>query len=76
MDIAGKYERVVVFEEGSKSGGVGENLVVKLMDAKRGTRAEIVAVDGEFVPAATVEEQFEMYGLSESQMTEKLRDKA
>lgn len=76
IEIAGKYDRVVFFEEGSKSGGVGENLAVKLMDAECNTKVEIVAVSGEFVPAATVEEQFEMYGLSESRMTEKLRNNA
>ena len=72
-DIAEKYDRVVFFEEGSKKGGVGEGLSEELMSRKCRAEVEIVAVDGVFVPAASVEEQFEMYGLSVQKMTEKLR---
>lgn len=73
-DIAMQYERVVFFEEGSVRGGVGEGLLCEL--CRRGFRgkAEIVGVDGEFVPAATMEEQLSMYGLDEASMCEKLRD--
>ncbi len=75
IDIIGKYSRAVVFEESSKSGGIGEGIASKLMEAGYETRVEIVAVDNEFVPAASVEEQFEMYGLSENKMTERLLKK-
>ncbi|MCH5203349.1 MAG: 1-deoxy-D-xylulose-5-phosphate synthase [Oscillospiraceae bacterium] len=75
VGIAKKYDRVVFFEEGSKNGGVGENLAVELMGAECNTSVEIVAVNGGFVPAATVEEQFEMYGLSVGKMTERLNKK-
>lgn len=63
FDIIMRYERVVFFEEGSIRGGVGEGVLCEL--CRRGFRgsAEIVGVDGEFVPAATMEEQLEMYGL-------------
>lgn len=72
-DIAMQYERVVLFEEGSVKGGVGEGLLCEL--CRRGFRgkAEIVGVDGEFVPAATMEEQLSMYGLDEESMCDKLR---
>lgn len=71
--IALQYERVVFFEEGSVRGGVGEGLLCEL--CRRGFRgkAEIVGVDGGFVPAATMEEQLEMYGLDEASMCDKLR---
>lgn len=72
VEIVEKYDRVVFFEESSKSGGIGEKLASRLMERNCGTRLEIVAVDGEFVPAATVEEQLDMYGLSAEKMTEKL----
>lgn len=72
-EIAMRYERVVFFEEGSVKGGVGEGLLCEL--CRRGFRgkAEIVGVDGEFVPAATMEEQLSMYGLDETSMCKKLR---
>ena len=72
-DIAMRYERVVFFEEGSVRGGVGEGLLCEL--CRRGFRgkAETVGVDGEFVPAATMEEQLSMYGLDEQAMYESLR---
>ena len=73
-EIAANYERIVFFEEGSVKGGVGEGLLCEL--CRRGYRgtAEIVGVDGEFVPAASMEEQLEMYGLDEKSMLEKLSE--
>lgn len=73
-EIAANYERIVFFEEGSVKGGIGEGLLCEL--CRRGYRgtAEIVGVDGEFVPAASMEEQLEMYGLDEKSMLEKLSE--
>lgn len=73
-EIALQYEKIVFFEEGSIRGGVGEGLLCEL--CKRGFRgaAEIVGVDGEFVPAATMGEQLAMFGLDESSMREKLTE--
>ena len=75
-EIAMQYERVVFFEEGSVKGGVGEGLLCEL--CRRGFRgkAEIVGVDGEFVPAATMEEQLAMYGLDETSMCDRLSEGA
>lgn len=74
-EIALQYEKIVFFEEGSIKGGVGEGLLCEL--CRRGFRgeAEIVGVDGEFVPAATMKEQLAMFGLDERAMREKLREK-
>lgn len=70
--IVMQYDRVVFFEEGSIKGGIGEGLLCGL--CRRGFRgaAEVVGVDGEFVPAATMEEQLLMYGLDERAMFCKL----
>ena len=57
-----------------QNGGVGEGLAVELMGEDCNTKVEIVAVKGGFVPAASVEEQFDMYGLSEDKMAKRLKD--
>lgn len=71
-EIALEYDRIVFFEEGSVKGGVGEGLLCEL--CRRGYRgtAEIVGVDGGFVPAATMAQQLEMYGLDERSMCRSL----
>lgn len=75
-DIALQYDRVVFFEEGSIKGGVGEGLLCGLCGRGFRGEAEIVGVDGEFVPAATMDEQLQMYGLDERSMCRKLSLKA
>lgn len=72
-DIAMQYDRVVFFEEGSVKGGVGEGLLCGLCGRGFRGKAEIVGVDGEFVPAATMAEQLAMYGLDAESMYGKLR---
>lgn len=72
LDIALSYRRIVFFEEGSVKGGVGEGLLCELCRRGFHGSAEIVGVDGEFVPAATMPEQLAMYGLDERSMYERL----
>lgn len=71
-EIAMVYDRVVFFEEGSLNSGVAEGLFSEL--CRRGYRgkADCVGVRGEFVQAATMEEQLEMYGLDVNSMIKKL----
>lgn len=71
-EIALGYEKIVFFEESSLQGGVAEGFFAELL--KRGYRgkAEAVGVSGEFVPAASQDEQLEMYGLDIGSMKEKL----
>lgn len=76
LEIAMRYDRVVFFEEGSIRGGVGEGLLCELCRRGFRGRAEIVGVDGEFIPAATMEEQLEMYGLDEESMYVRLSEGA
>lgn len=66
------YERIVFFEEGSLAGGAAEGFFAELLRRGYRGKAEAVGVSGEFVPAASQEEQFEMYGLDCAHMKEKL----
>lgn len=74
LGIAMGYERVVFFEEGSLNGGVGEGLSAALARAGYRGRVECFGVAGEFVPAATVAEQLEMYRLDAENMLKILRN--
>ncbi|MDD6021218.1 MAG: 1-deoxy-D-xylulose-5-phosphate synthase [Acutalibacteraceae bacterium] len=65
--IAGK-KKIYFFEEGVRSGGVGENLALSLMENGCKGKFKLIAVDGEFVEQATVEEQLEKYGLDTESM--------
>ncbi len=67
-EIAMEHGRVVFFEEGSLNGGVAEGLFSELCRRGFSGSAECVGVRGEFVPAATMEEQLEMYGLDTESM--------
>ena len=65
IEIIKRYRRVVVFEEVSRAGGIGEK--IRLI----APQTEVVAIDG-FVPAMTPCQAFELYGLSVEAMTDKL----
>lgn len=71
-EIALGYEKIVFFEEGSLAGGAAEGFFAELLKRGYHGKAEAVGVCGEFVHAASQEEQLEMYGLSCSKMKEKL----
>lgn len=71
LDRVSGYRRVVIFEESSVRGGVGEGILAAC--AKMGCRGEVVGVEGRFVPAATAAEQFEMFGLDKESMAAKLK---
>lgn len=75
FEIVMNYRRVVFFEEGSQGGGVAEGFMSEL--CRRGFKgsADCVGVRGEFVAAATMEEQLEMYGLDVGSMTKVLSDR-
>lgn len=73
VEIAMAYDKIVFFEEGILSGGIAERLCAAL--ALRGCKGafEMVGVEGTFVPAATAEEQLEMFGLDRDSMINRLR---
>ncbi len=72
VEIAMCYDRIVFFEEGMLSGGIAEKLCAAL--AKKGFKGafQSVGVDGRFVPAASVTEQLQMFGLDKKSMTDML----
>lgn len=72
LDLMLGYHRIVFFEEGSQRGGVAEG-VFSWLAGMGSFVGEIVAVDDRFVPAATVAQQLEMFGLDKQSMIKKLR---
>lgn len=72
LDLMLGYHRIVFFEEGSQRGGVAEG-VFSWLAGMGSFVGEIVAVDDRFVPAGTVDQQLEMFGLDKQSMIKKLR---
>lgn len=67
QEIIGKYKEVYVFEESSRSGGIGEKL------AESAENIEIRAVSG-FVPHMKVCEALELYGFTTERIVEEIRN--
>ncbi len=65
-------ERVFFFEEGMRSGGVGEKLASLLLEKGFAGKYSITAVDDEFVSHASVSRLMEKYSLSAEKMAEKI----
>lgn len=68
-----KYDRVVFFEEGIMQGGIGERFGAMLLECGFKGQFEVAAVDGRFVPAGTISQQLELFGLDRASMAEKLK---
>lgn len=66
------YKRVVFFEEGILQGGIGERFGAPLLEMGYSGGFEIVGVDGQFVPAGTVAQQLELFGLDRASMAARL----
>lgn len=67
VNIGLKYRSIVVFEESSKTNGIGERLAVKLAEAGYKGKIKIVALDG-FIPQSSVSEALEDFGLDKKSM--------
>lgn len=67
VNIGLKYRSIVVFEESSKTNGIGERLAVKLAEAGYKGKIKIVALDG-FIPQSSVSEALEEFGLDKKSM--------
>lgn len=72
LEIAMVYRRVVFFEEGSLCGGAAEGFGAALCERKFRGAFEAVGVRGQFVPAATTQQQLEMFGLDRRSMAQRL----
>ncbi len=68
-----KYKKILIFEEGIKSGSVAEKISASMMQKGFSGEMSISAVDGEFVTAADVDTQFGLYGMSVEHIINKLR---
>lgn len=66
------YKRVVFFEEGILQGGIGERFGAALLEMGYSGGFEVVGVDGQFVPAGTVAQQLELFGLDRASMVARL----
>ena len=73
VKIAMQYDAVCFFEEGSRSGGIGEKFAAKLFENDYRGRFRCQAIDG-FVPQAAVEICLEQCGFTAAQMAQKLRE--
>lgn len=67
-----EYDRIVFFEEGILCGGIAEQFGAALLECGYRGDFEAVGADGKFVPAGTVQQQLEMFGLDRASMTERL----
>lgn len=66
------YDRIVFFEEGIVQGGIAESFAAALLESGYSGAYEIVGADGRFVPAGTVSQQLQLFGLDRASMTAKL----
>lgn len=67
-----KCKNIFFFEEGMRSGGVGEVLALRLLENGYKGSYSLTAVDNEFVSHASVSRLMEKYGLSAEKMCEKI----
>lgn len=72
LKMALEYDRIVFFEEGILRGGIAEQFGAALLERGYNGSFEAVGADGRFVPAGTVQQQLEMFGLDRASMTERL----
>ncbi len=73
IDIIKKYDSVHFFEEGMRSGGIGEHIANRLLNAQYKGKYTLHAVDG-FVSAATVHNTMKKYGLDSTAMLKALQE--
>lgn len=74
IEISCNYKRIFFFEEGSKSGGIGEKFMCMLYSFGYKGEYSVIAVDNEFVKAADVESQLKKYGLDRESIIKKVKD--
>lgn len=72
VDIALKAKRIFFFEEGVRSGGIGEKLAATLLQNGYKGEYNITAVEDCFVKQASVASLMDKYGLSAEKIAEKI----
>ncbi|MBE6820212.1 MAG: 1-deoxy-D-xylulose-5-phosphate synthase [Ruminococcaceae bacterium] len=74
VEEALKCKKLYFFEEGMRSGGIGEGFASKLLENGYCGTWSLTAVDGEFVSHASVTALMEKYSLSGEKMANKIYD--
>ena len=72
VQTALESEKVFFFEEGVRSGGVGEAFALSLLERGFQGTYDLTAVPDCFVPQATVKAQLAKYGLDEASIRQKI----
>ena len=63
VEVIGRYKNVHFFEEGIKSGGIGEHIAARLLENGFNCKFTVHAVDGVFVGQQSVDEALSEFGL-------------
>lgn len=67
-----QYDRIYFFEEGIKSGGIGQKIMCKAYENGFKGTFDITAIDDEFVKAADVENQIIKYRLDRKSVSDRI----
>lgn len=68
VTLLNDVSEVYFFEEGVKSGGVGESLALSMLEHGFKGKYKLVAIDDAFVAQASVDEQIKKYGFDKDSM--------
>ncbi len=68
IELINGYNELYIFEEGIRSGGIAEYIASRLLEMNFEGKCTINAIDGEFVPAATVSAAIKRYNLDTDSM--------
>ncbi|MBQ3817478.1 MAG: 1-deoxy-D-xylulose-5-phosphate synthase [Clostridia bacterium] len=68
------YDKIEFFEEGIKSGGIGEHIAALLSENDYKGKYRIHAVNAEFVPQSSISSALKRYGLDAQSMLEAIKE--
>ena len=74
VEAAAECKNVFFFEEGMKAGGAGERMAAELIEKGFCGRYSVTAVDGEFVPHASIGSLMKKYSLDAESMARKISE--
>ncbi len=72
IEIILQYDRIYFFEEGIKSGGIGQKIMCRAYEKGFRGAFDITAIDDEFVKAADVDNQIIKYGLDRKSVSDRI----
>ena len=72
INVLKRYDEIFFFEEGIKNGGIGEHLILKLLENDFKGKFNLSAIDGIFVPQSTREEAWKYLKLDCENMVKKI----